>query len=228
MTDNFSTIVSKADYINGKRFTGQVEHLKVDPEMYQNFVNKLEMYDEARSLFYCLESHSDFFKYASDFAKWFPKPLWKELFYAARNGFYSADVPADCIYLVKKAYAVIDLPNLIFKQIPTAYLNTWFSEGYLSGGYTLRDVVCTYCCSTYKPLDEVSTKIKHKDFTEIYVRSTDMVAAVPSRLGDFLSADVIDKLECSPMGLHVNGAYIRTMAGFYGAVNSNYDLRKLC
>lgn len=220
-------IVDKADYINGKQFVGSIERTPMKPDMYQDFIDTLSKYESVENIFAVLENYTDFFKAAIDFANWFPKEHWKELFYAAKNGFYSADVPADCIYLICKAYANVDIPNLVFKQIPAHWFSSWIREGYLTGGYTLRDIVCTYCAKSYRPLDAVNIKIRYDNYTEIYIRSTDMVAVVPNKLGDLLSYDVIEQLECTPLGLHVGGKYIRTLGGFYGAVNSNYDLRRL-
>ncbi len=221
------SIIDMADYINGKKYVSESVHLDVEDSMYQDFADYLAKYEDAAMLFSNVKSHTEFFKYATDFAYWFPKDCWKELFYATKNGFYSKSVPADCIYMIKMAYLNIDLPNLIFRQIPKTWLAEWFKSGYLTDGYTLRDVVCTYCMPQYKPIDGITLKVRYSDYTEIYVPSTDMVAAVPNPIGDILSVDVINQIECNSFGLHVDNHYIRTMGGYYGAVNSNYDLRKL-
>lgn len=221
------SIIDMAEYIEGHKFTGKSNRLHVTEDMYKDFVTKLSYYDTAAYMLNYFEHYKDFFKSCSDFAEWFPKDSWCELFYAAKNHAYSVDVPADCLYLIKKAYNNISIPNLVFKQIPTSILSSWFEEGYLTGGYTLKDVVCSSCLQTYKPLSETRTKIIHNNFTEIYVAKTDMVAALPNAIGEVLSASDISKITLSMHGLHIEGKYLRTLAGFYGAVNSIYDLRRV-
>lgn len=221
------SIREKAEYICGKKFLGTSTREVTNEDMYQSFCTMLHKYDDVLYVFNYLESYTEFFKCCTDFAKWFPKKHWKELFYAVKNGFYSTDVPSDSIYLTKKAYTAISIPNLILKQIPVSWQSSWFEEGYFSGGYTLRDVICTFCMPTYRPLDHINNKVTYETFTEIYIKDTDMVAAVPNRIGDLLSAETIDRIKCEPNGLSVDGKFLRTLGGYHGAANSIYDLRQL-
>lgn len=220
-------ITEYANLVLGKEYLGQSNRQSVSSDVYQDFIDKLSKYSDIKQVFNATNSHAEFFSACKDFSRWTPKHAQKEVFYAAKNGFYSKDVPADCIFLVKLAFNRVSIPNLILKQVPSSVSKTWFAEGYFTGGYTLRDVICTYCAPDYIPISDTNTKVKHNTYTEIYIKSTDMVAAVPNKIGDLLSLNDIENIECDVNGLHIGGNYIRTLGGYYGASNSVYDLRRI-
>jgi len=106
-------------------------------------------------------------------------------------------------------------------------LKKFLEEGYFLGGLSLRDVICNVCTEEYSPLSLYHPKNKLKDFTEIYVQSTDMVAAVPHIIADALDDASIMSIESTNNGLSTKGVLLRTMANRVGAVNSTYDLRNV-
>jgi hypothetical protein len=119
------------------------------------------------------------------------------------------------------------IPNLLFKVVPTAAIKKFCEEGYFMGGLSLRDVVCNVCTEEYVPLSFYHPKNKLKDFSEIYVQSADMVAAVPHAIAEGLDDASISAINVTPNGMEVNGMLLRTMANHVGAVNSIYDLREV-
>ena len=103
----------------------------------------------------------------------------------------------------------------------------WLRQGYFLGAVTLKDAICNVCTPLYKPLCETRLRNKVGTFTEIYVVQEDMVAAVPNSISNSLGDENIRNMKLGQFGLEVDGILVRTMAGYVGAINSNYDLREL-
>lgn len=221
-------ITDWADYITGKKFMGE----EVKRSFYRKDANielktQLAMNDLSKRHFDDCENWKEFYKKEPDISEHIAPEDRMEAFYANKNEGYSRDVPAFCIYMVRKAYAEYKLPNLIMRLLPTNMVKEWFAPGYFENGITLRDVICSETLETYRPLSELDLKCQHSTFTEIYVPETDMVAAVPNDIVRFLDDSSIRSIKVTQSGLSTNGALLRTMGTYYGAVNSIYDLRQL-
>lgn len=173
------------------------------------------------------ESPKQFFELEPDIAEQIPKREREEMFFAVKNGFASPCVPAKCIYLVKKAYDTYGISNLILKQIPENMYKVLFSRHYLGGGYTMRDVIRMFCNQSYEPVSAHAPFCIMKEYSEIYIPSTDMVAAVPNQIALKLSVSDIQRLQVDDFGIHLDGTYLAFMEGYNGACNSIYDLRRL-
>lgn len=226
------TMSDLAPYILGKE---HFEAKKNPPErcnqqVLEDFLTMIEGDSIAKQFLATYDSPKDFYVTMKDFAHAIPKEQQSEVFYAAKNGVLYYEVPSSCVFVLKKAYeAARGIPNLILKFIPFALLQEYLSEGYLFGYTTLHDVISTVCDANYYPLSVTHLRNKINKFTEIYVPSTDMVAAVPSTLSEWLTDNDILELEVQPTGLTVKGTDkpIRVLGGFLGSVNSIYDLRQL-
>lgn len=229
-SNEFKTDLSSLEpYILGKKFTGVAKNVtRCDADILKKFLTALEEDKIAKEFFNAYDIAGDFYKTMVDFKHIIPKEYREEVFYAAKNGKMYKEVPAFCVYIISKAWESCNgIPNLILKTIPLPALKKFFEEGYFAGSITLRDVICNICCEEYTPLSLYHLKNKMKDFTEIYVQSTDMVAAVPHSIAESLNDESIASIDCTANGLETNGVLLRTMAGHVGAINSVYDLRKV-
>ena len=233
MTNNieFNTDLSSLEpYILGKSFTGVCKNqTRCDQEVLENFLTLLEEDSVAKGFFEAFDLASDFYKTMIDFKEFIPKEQRDEVFYAAKNGgtMYK-QIPSFCVYVLRKAWEQCNgIPNLLFKIVPITAIKKFCEEGYFLGGLSLHDVVCNVCTEEYSPLSLYHPKNKLKDFTEIYVASTDMVAAVPHSIAEHLDDNSISTIKVTPNGLETNGVLLRTMANHVGAINSVYDLREL-
>lgn len=223
-------LMSLEPYILGNKFTGEVKKdiVRYDEDVLQKFLTMLEEDSIAKSFFEAYELDTDFYQTMVDFRKIIPKELQREVFYAAKNGVMYKEIPSFCVYLVKKAWdESYGIPNLIIKKLPTNALQNFFNKGYFLGGLTLKDVICNVCTEEYTPLSLYKNKNKLSKFTELYIPSADMVAAVPHSIGDALNEDAVNSIKVTPNGLVSGNVLLRTMCGYVGAINSIYDLREL-
>ena len=231
MVIDVNTTLSELEpYITGKAFLeGEKTVTRLDRDSFLHFMEMLNNDPIAKQFFDAYEHHLDFYTTAVDFKNLVPKDIQAECFYAAKLGKYYYGVPSVLVYMVQKAYeSVGNIPNLIIKALPTNLLRDCFTPGYLAKPTTLRDVICNVCCEQYTPLCELQPKNRVNDeFTELYIKSTNMVAAVPNRIADALDANSILSIEETPSGLAVGGILLRTMCDYVGAINSVYDLRAL-
>lgn len=224
-----TTISEMEPYITGKAYIeGEKKTPTMDKEVFKRFLEMLNSDPIAKQFFDVYEHHLDFYTTATDFKNNIPKELQAECFYAAKVGSYIYGVPSYLVYMVKKAYeSVGNIPNLIIKALPINLLKDCFTKGYLVEYVTLRDVICNVCNEQYTPLCDVKPKNRVGDYTELYVKSTNMVAAVPNKIADALDNDNVLNIVETPNGLAVGGILLRTMCNYAGAINSTYDLREL-
>lgn len=215
-------------YILGKKFSGKNKKtVCMDKRLYEDFMTQLEEDPIAKQFFDNFELYKDFFDTMVDFKEIYPKEFWEELFYAAKlGGDIYRGIPNFCVYMLKKAWKEANgIPNLIIKLLPKSLLKLFTAEGYFIGGITLQEVIMNVCTRDYVPLSMHHLKNKVGDFVEIYVATTDMVAAVPEDIANQLGDDGIIRIEESQNGLVTNGILLRTMCNRLGCINSTYDLR---
>lgn len=229
-TLGFSTKLCDLEpYILGKKSFGEAkDQPRLNQEIFDEFIRRLEEDPIAKEFFNAFEAAADFYNTMLDFKHFIPKEMRTEVFYAAKNGFGYVQVPSFCVYMLRKAWdSCYGIPNLLFKVLPATCIKEFCKRDYLLGGLSLRDVICNVCSEDFTPLSLYHPKNKLDKFTELYISSTDMVAAVPNSIGDCLSEDTIASIKLGPNGLEVNGVLLRTMCGHVGAINSFYDLREL-
>lgn len=223
---NFYTLSEMAPYIQGKKFEGAAKR-EPDKNAVDQFAKRVGESITAKSNLDLIENWNDFYSIEPDFKNWIKADQRAEAFYAAKNEAFAYAVPSMCIYMLKKAYNVYKSPNLIFKMLPQPMFEKFIAEGYLGGGLSLQDVVCSFCNPNYQPLSTERLKCRCGEFTEIYVQETDMVALVPNRVADNLDDKAIDNITVTPAGLSTGGMLLRMMGGSRGVINSTYDLRNL-
>lgn len=228
-TEFKSDLSSLEPYILGKKFTGTAKNTpRFNKEVFEDFVTALEEDSIAKGFFEAYDIAGDFYKTMVDFKQIIPKEYREEVFYAAKVGTMYKEVPSFCVYVLKASWELCHgIPNLLFKVVPITAIKKFCEEGYFLGGITLRDVVCNVCSEEYVPLSLYHTKNKLKEFSEIYVPSADMVAAVPHSIADALDAASIAAITLTANGLETGGMLLRTMGNHVGAINSNYDLREV-
>lgn len=223
---NLYTLDDMCPFIQGKKFEGSAKRF-ADKVAVDEFAKRVSESITAQSNLELIDSWRDFYTIEPDFKNWIKAESRAEAFYAAKNGVFAYMVPSFCIFMLKKAYSTYKSPNLIFKLLPQPVLDKFFAEGYLGGGLTLQDVVCSFCTPTYQPLSCERLKNRCGDFTEVYVQETDMVALLPNRIADNLDNTAIDNIKLTEAGLSTGGMLLRLMGGSRGVINSTYDLRNL-
>lgn len=227
--DANTTLSELEPYILGKAFLdGELKVVRIDRAIFKKFMEMLNTDPIAKQFFDAYDNYRDFYKTAVDFKNLIPKEVHVECFYAAKLGKYYPGVPSYCAYMVKCAYELCyQIPNLIVKILPLPLLRNCFTPGYFGTGICLRDVICNICCEAYNPVSVTRPKNKVGDYTELYIHTANMVAAVPNKIADALDDASILKIVETSNGLAVNGLLLRSMCNYVGAINSTYDLRKL-
>ena len=227
--DSNTTLHELEPYILGKAFTeDKVKVTRIDRHIFKQFMEMLSYDPIAKQFLDVYDNYKDFYKTAVDFRNQIPKDVQAECFYAAKLGKYYPGVPSFCAFIVKKCYdECYGIPNLILKKMPLQVLRNCFSEGYFGTGICLRDVICTICNEEYTPLCKSNPKNKVGDFTELYIETSNMVAAVPNKIADALDDSSVLQIVETDKGLAVNGLLLRTMCNYAGAINSTYDLREV-
>lgn len=222
------TLSQLEPFVLGKDFIGKpIEVVRGNQDIYNKFLKLVEEY-EAQNMLAAYEHPANFYDVYPDFKHEIPKEYREEVFYEGKNGCMYKEIPAQCVYVLKKVWNECNgIPNLILKTVPTAALTMWLRQGYFLGAVTLKDAICNVCTPLYKPLCETRLRNKVGTFTEIYVVQEDMVAAVPNSISNSLGDENIRNMKLGQFGLEVDGILVRTMAGYVGAINSNYDLREL-
>lgn len=220
---------SLSPYILGKKYFGKAKNVtRGNPEILSKFLTLLEADPIAKEFFNAYNISSDFYNTMIDFKHFIPKEHRDEVFYAAKVGKMYREVPAFCVYILEKAWEQCNgMPNLLFKVIPIQAIKKFCEEDYFLGGLSLRDVICNICCEDYSPVSFYSPKNKVGNFTELYIPSADMVAAVPNSIADCLDDNSVTQIVLGTNGLEIHGKLLRTMANHVGAINSTYDLREL-
>lgn len=221
------TIPELSPYIRGEVFTGEFKGARVNPKSVELFTKALSESITAKVTLDQCENSDDFYKIEVDFKHYIPSEDRANCFYAAKNGSYNMQTPPLCQYLVKKAWEMYKIPNLIPKLIPTQMLNIFFKKGYLSGGVTLHDVICNVACPEYNEFTPTRLRNNVGDYTEIYISSEDMVAIVPKSIASALDDNTLSRIKVTDYGLAVDNILLRTMCGYTGGINSTYDLRAL-
>lgn len=215
-------------YINGCNFTRTVKApYRAQQDLFEQIYKLVQISATAKQNLRIYEVPKEFYQAEPDIANFIPRVAKEEMFYALKNGFISEKVPAKCIYYILKIYNIYKIPNLIFKQIPEKELNIMFQENYLAEGFTLRDVVCTFCDGRYTPLSPTQYVTLLGTYAEVYIQATDMVAIIPVEIARSMSFDDIQKLEVDDYGIKLDQTYIKFLGGYHGACESTYDLRTL-
>lgn len=223
------TLSELEPYVLGKEFLDKpIEMPRCTQEVFDKFMQMIAEDNNAATFLETFEVPKDFYDTLPDFKHEIPKDFREEVFYAGKLGKMYTEVPSECVYILMKAWSTCNgIPNLLLKTVPIAALNKWFRKGYFLGAVSLKDVICNVCTPLYRPLCETRLTSKVGNFTEVYVKKTDMVAALPNKLADALDTKSILEIDLGPNGLEINGVLLRTMAGYVGAINSYYDLREL-
>lgn len=222
------TLLELEPYICGKKFTGKANKPILLTSAVNDFRKYLAQYPNAKSVFDLTEMASDFYKLCPDFVHYFDKDIRLEVYYAAKIGGYYKGIPCYCAYMLKKAFAEVEeIPNLIPKVLPLPVLEQFLREDYFLGGLTLRDAICNVCTPNYTPLSEHKLTVKHDSFYEVYIRDTDMVAAIPSTLMDIIPEEELCNIVVKGKDMYLHDHPVRTLGGYVGAINSCYDLRAL-
>lgn len=221
------TLPELAPFIRGEEFTGEYGGVRINLSAINTFCDVLAESMTASVTLENCEHYKDFYAIEVDFKHYIDPQDRENCFYAAKNGSFCHQIPPFCQYMIKKAWEAYKIPNLIPKVIPAPVLETFFKDGYLSGGVTLRDVICNVACEEYNEFTQTRVRNNVGRYMELYISSTDMVAMVPRSIGQALDDNTLRKVEPTDYGLAVNNVLLRTMCGYTGAINSTYDLRSL-
>lgn len=216
-------------YITGEKKTEPpAVPVELDIEQLAIFKGLIDVDHYAGTFFRNFDNAQVFYDTMPDFAHHISKEQLNEVYYAAKCNNVIKGCPSLCQFMLMQAWKEANgMPNLIMKIIPLQMLKTFFKQNYFGEGLTLEKLVQGLCCDTYLPLSEARPKVEHKTFTELYIKETDMVAAVPKQIAQALSDDDVLAIKVTKQGLETHGVKLRTMCGYLGAINSTYDLREL-
>lgn len=221
------TILDFSSYIMGLDYTRESNSPeRADVQLYNIVANLVEKSFSAKINLETTEVADKFFAVEPDIASEVPKKFRSDIFYALKNGYLVDEIPSKALYIITKAYNNYKLPNLIFKQVSDKDREILFQRNYLASGFTYRDIICSLFNPSFEPLSDKNRVIKYDTFSEVYVASTDMVAAIPNVIVENLSRSDVHKIEVDNNGLKIGNTYLRTLGGLYGSVNSIYDLRE--
>lgn len=219
------TLLDFAPYVNGDAFTRECPApVRCTPYMYDKVVKEAGASDTFSSVIQLIDSYEEFLSVEVDVAKSIPVSEREEMFYCLKNGGYSEDVPAKCIYIFKTLFAKYSSVSLALLALPKSMFTVFFQKNYLKD-CTMRDVIKSLIDPDYEPFTTANLRIKHKNYDEVYVVDQDMVALLPKDISDKLTDTDISRMYLAKTGLTVDGLLVRCMAGHFGAINSTYDLR---
>lgn len=222
------SLLDLGPYIEGKQFTQDAkEPYRIELDLFSDSYKKMSKSNTALSNIHLCEIANEFYTAEPDIKEYIPRKAREEIFYAVKLGFATVDVPAKCIYYITKVYNIYKMPNLIFKLIPEREYKVFFQRNYLASGYTIRDVICTFCNQDYQPFSQGRLKVQLNDYTEVYVPTTDMDAIIPTKIASLLSDSDLYDLAVDQDGLQLHGKHLKFLAGYNGGINSVYDLRRL-
>lgn len=221
------TIPEMAPYIYGtKTARGGCDPYRIEQDLYNEAAQLVHDIGGAQESLDSYEKPKWFYESNPDIAHVVPQYAREEIFYALKNGYANTAVPAKVIFMLTKAYrSVHNIPNLIFKAISEEDFNVMFQEKYLND-VCAYDVIKSFLCEDYIPITDASPIQMHKDYAEVYIEDTDMVAAIPTDIAKGMSVADVKKLKVTPIGICLEDIPLRTLGGRYGAANSIYDLRE--
>lgn len=219
------TILEMAAYVNGDVFTRECKPpVRCTPEMYARVVREAVSSETFEQVIGVVDTYDGFAMLEVDVAKSMPTSEREEMFYCLKNGGYSQDVPAKCLYVLRTLFNQYGSVSLALKALPANMFKVFFQKNYLND-CSMRDVIKSLIDPDYEPFTTANLRIKHEQYDEIYVIDQDMVALLPKDISSKLTDTDISRVTLTKQGLAVNGLVLRIMAGHYGAVNSTYDLR---
>lgn len=220
-------ILEFAPYVNGDLYTRECKApARCTQHLYEKVVAAAAASEECKKIVSLTNSYMDFMYMMPDVANLFPLTEREEMFYCLKNGGFCPDVPAKCICVLKELYAQTGSVSLALKSLPSNMFKVFFQKNYLNN-CTMRDVIKSFIDPDYEPFTTSMLRLKHKDYDEVYVLQTDMVAFLPKKLSAVIADTDIHKIVMGENGLEIDGLLLRQLGGYYGACNSNYDLRAL-
>lgn len=221
------TILEMYPYIMGEVYTrDRHEPSRFDNKIWAVVRNRVADSETFDYTIKNVQTCSDFMKLQPDIAEAIPRSLQEEMFYSLKLGFYSPEVPAKCIYIMKTLFEKHGSFSLALKALPVSTFNLFFQTRYFSG-VTMRDIAKTFCDPDFEPFSPSKLRLKHKDYDEVYVTSEDMVALLPKAISEKLTDTDLPRIVKEKTDLMIDGLKIRQMGQYFGAVNSTYDLREL-
>lgn len=223
-------IIDYAKYVMGEKspWTLGKEPYRATEEDLKEASELLEKHVTAADNLKVMHSPKLFFSREVDFSNDLPKHKREELFYALKLGYASTVAPAKLIWYIETAVKEYGSPNFLFKIALEKDMQDFLSEGYLSDGYTVRDVICSVAkLPNYTPLSEGKLAVQIGDHWDLYIHDTDAIAMVPADLKELLSHDDISKLKVKSQKIYIGDKPVCQLGRYIGAVNSCYDLRRL-
>ena len=221
MNDKYKYVIGKETYPEKKPISYPTDEeiskwvdIGSDVQRFQDYVDSLQ-------------SHLDFYKIFSDLRNIIPPAKKEEFFYELKNGFKAEGVPAKFIYYMKYLYSIYNSANIAVRVLSEKDMETFFSENYFGKDITARDVIKEFVDKDYEPVHSGNLRVNHGSYYEVYLPKEDMVALLPTRLAESLSDNDLLNIEEGDNGLEVGEELLRARAGYYGAINSVYDLREL-
>lgn len=224
-------ITEANDYIYGRKFTGEIkrEPFRGSEEFLLNAKRTIEKHPTAKENLRLINHHKVFFAQEPDLANDVPKQQQEEFFYGLKLGYISPVIPARVLHILDICANKYGSCNFLLKLLNDKDIERLFSKGYIKEGFCLYDIICSLHTQNYKPLESGTLIAPNKEFYDMYIVETDMVAIIPERLKEKLNPEDIRRIKVDDKthNLMLGDKNLYELANYIGISESTYDLRNL-
>lgn len=172
------------------------------------------------------ESAAEFFEAYELFDRSFSKILQEDVFYGSKLGYYFEGVPCRLTYLLKKAVVGNPTPSIALQSISMLAWGSFLKAGFLPEGIKIKDVLDAVYGAETVLIDYLQMRVRHEEFSEIYVGNVDRICLLPNRIADTLNIEDLQEIRYVPkVGVCVGKEPLRTFGGCNGLTLDEFDLR---
>lgn len=173
-----------------------------------------------------IENSKEFFSLEKDIAHEIPPQKREEVFYTFKLDIATPIFSSKALYLLLKTKEKYVTINNMCKALPETLVYNMLSEGFITGNYSLLQIINSLVDKDYIPMDE-TFKVKHGDFYDIYIPSEETVAVVNKDIANSLSYEDICKIKLTENKLTIDNVGLIERIGGLGIGCSTYDLRRI-
>lgn len=172
------------------------------------------------------ESAAEFYEAYELFDKTFDKRLQESLFYGAKLGFFFEGVPNRLTFLLKKAASTSATPSITLQSVSPLAWGRFLKKGTLPDDICIKDVLDAIYGTETQLVDILQLRVRHREFSEVYVGNVDRICLLPNDIADTLSIEDLQDVRYVPkVGVCVNNEPLRTFDGYKGITMDEFDLR---
>lgn len=217
------------DYITGKKYLDKVkeEPFRSDENTFNDIIRIFSKGVFVEDNIKATDNYKVFYENEPDIARLVPDDRKEEYFYAMKIEQCSSAIPAKYLFLLKKCYETYGTLNNLGLVLPKSNLKVLFSEGTISEGYTLEQIIKSLVDKSYSPFRKGSYKNEVGDFVEVYLEKVNRVAILPKDIADKLTDEDIKQIEVKKGALTLAGVNILKTGKYVGVCDRVYNLKCL-